>query len=89
MTSNDETHEMGWLQSSGDSIKELARMHGFVSYRFLRKHGRYVATEPCTKLSRYVATELRGELGRYVATEPCTCSVAMQRASFGESSVAT
>ncbi|KAF3518077.1 hypothetical protein DY000_02060883 [Brassica cretica] len=22
-------------------------MHGFVSYRFLRKHGRYVATEPC------------------------------------------
>ncbi|KAF3583616.1 hypothetical protein F2Q69_00027046 [Brassica cretica] len=22
-------------------------MHGFVSYRFLRKHGRYVATESC------------------------------------------
>ena len=43
MSSNDEKHEMCWLRSSEDSIKEYMRIHGFMSYRFLRKHGRYGA----------------------------------------------
>ncbi|KAF3563513.1 hypothetical protein DY000_02016242 [Brassica cretica] len=58
MTPNDEKHEMSLLRSSGDSIKESTRMHGFVSYRPFGKARSFRNDRNVLALSRYVATEL-------------------------------